>query len=169
MKWTTEEYNKWTKQKNPINSNVTELILTDTVLTPETKSLLMEYSACTDVHSTLNITFGELLTYVFDRIELSEHSDEIKKVLNIEMSDSVCKCFTGRLSRLVNCLNGFDPLVEIKISDTEQIAQIIKISETELIKTNSYTIELHRQKVTDKLSHLGYASDVIDLWVQNIE
>ena len=147
----------------PQIQDLTELILTDPVLKPETKSLLMEYSACTDVHSTLNITFQELLVYVFDRIQLSEHSDEIKQVLNTEMSDSVCKCFTGRLSRLVNALNGFDPLVEITISDTEQIAQIIKIAANELTSNNMYTVELHRQMVTDRLTNLGYASDIINV------
>ena len=156
-------------QFKPEVSDVIEIILTDPILTSETKSLLMEYSACTDVHSTLNITFEELLTYVYNRIQLSEHSDEIKKVLNIEMSDSVCKCFTGRISRLINSLNGFDPLVENKISDNEQIAQIIKIVESELISAKIYTIKLHRQMTTDRLSNLGYAPDVIDLWIQNIE
>ena len=41
------------------------------------------------------------------------------------MSDSLCKCFTGRMSRLINCLNGFDELVQINISENEQIGQII--------------------------------------------
>ena len=156
-------------QFKPVVLDVIELILTDPVLTPETKSLLMEYSACTDVHSTLNITFGELLTYVFDRIQSNANSDEIKKVLNIEMADSVCKCFTGRISRLINCLNGFDPLVSIQISDSEQIAQIIKIVAYELTVANSYTVELHRKSVADRLTDLGYASDTINLWIENIE
>ncbi len=30
------------------------------------------------------------------------------------MTNSICKCFTGRLNILVNCLNGFDELVNIK-------------------------------------------------------
>ena len=73
------------------------------------------------------------------------------------------------MSRLINCLNGFDPLVEIKISDAEQIAQIIKLTSDELTSTNMYTIELHKQKVSSRLTELGYASDIINLWVQNIE
>ena len=31
------------------------------------------------------------------------------------MSDSLCKCFTGRITRLINCLNVLDPLVEINL------------------------------------------------------
>ena len=154
-------------QFKPQINDVTELILTDPILTPETKSLLMEYSACTDIHSTLNITFAELLVYVYNRIQSNANSDEIKKVLNIEMSDSVCKCFTGRMSRLVNSLNGFDPLVEIKIPDAEQIANIIKLTADEL--ADLYTVELHKKLVFARLSELGYTSDIIDLWIQNIE
>ena len=38
-----------------------------------------------------------------------------------------CKCFTGRISRLVNCLNGFTDLVNINIEDNQQIGNIIVI------------------------------------------
>ena len=42
----------------------------------------MEYKNITDIYSDLNITFEELLLYVFNRIEINEHKDEIKQVLN---------------------------------------------------------------------------------------
>ncbi len=51
--------------------------------------------------------------YVFNRIEINEHKDEIKCILNTEMLDFVCKCFTGHMSRLVN----------IQIADNKQISQ----------------------------------------------
>ena len=79
-----------------------------TFLTNQTKQILIEYINCKDVHSILNITFEELLIHVLNRIEINENKNEIKNILNIEMSDSLCKCFTGRMSRLINCLNGFD-------------------------------------------------------------
>ena len=37
------------------------------------------------------------------------------------MLDSECKCFTGRITRLINCQNGFSDLVKINISDNQQI------------------------------------------------
>ena len=40
--------------------------------------------------------------------------------MNIEITDALCKCFTERISRLVNCLNGFDDNIKINISDNEQ-------------------------------------------------
>jgi hypothetical protein len=85
------------------------------------------------------------------------------------MDESVCKCFTGRISRLVNCLNGFDPLVSINISDSEQISQIIILIRNELNQTNNYDLILHKQMVSERLKELMYSDDVIDVWIQNIE
>ena len=53
---------------------------------------------------------------------------EIQKKLNEEMQESEYKCFTGRISRLVNCLSGYSDKVEIKISEYEEISNIIAIS-----------------------------------------
>ncbi len=83
-------------------------IIADLILTTDTKESLVEYSACNEVHSTLNVTFREVLQSVWFIIKNHKDSDEIKRILNAEMSESICKCFTGRLSRLINTLNGFD-------------------------------------------------------------
>jgi len=53
-----------------------------------------------------------------------KNSNEIKEVLNEEIKDSLCKCFTGRLSRMINCLSGFDPRVQVKISESETSMQM---------------------------------------------
>ena len=46
--------------------------------------------------------------------------------LNEEMIDSECKCFTGRISRLINCLVGFYEDIEIRVDDNEQKNMITK-------------------------------------------
>jgi hypothetical protein len=68
----------------------------------------------------LNITFEDLLLCTLSLIETNEHSTDIKSILNDEITDSQCKCYTGRMSRLINFLNGYTSKVEIKINDTEQ-------------------------------------------------
>jgi len=109
--------------------------------------------------------------YVINRIEsqLDDHKDEIKNILNIEMNESVCKCFTGRISRLVNCLAGFDPLVSIQIADNEQIANVISTVEHNLTNENTYSVETHKDLVSKQLEELGYSSTIIEEWIQNIE
>ena len=129
----------------------------------------MEYKNCKDIYSALNITFEELLLYVFNRIEINEHKDEIKGVLNTEMTDSVCKCFTGRMSRLINCLNGFDPLVNIEIAGNEQIAQVIEVIRVGLERENKYEKELHKELVREELRERKYDNAVIEEWVSHIE
>ena len=156
-------------QTKPTIKNINELIINDPILSEQTKRLLFEYSTCKDVHTTLNITFEELLLYVFDRIEQNTDKNEIKRVLNIEMDESVCKCFTGRISRLINCLNGFDPFICINISDSEQISQIIILIKNELERSNNYDIIMHKQLVRNRLKELKYSNDVVDIWINNIE
>ena len=56
-------------------------------------------------------------------------------------------------------MNGFDPLVNIKILDNEQIAQIMLFIGNTLKKGNIYSI---------KLQELGYEPNVINKWITNI-
>jgi hypothetical protein len=156
-------------QIKPTITDITNLILNDTVLDARTKEILIEYKSNKDVYTSLGITFEELLIYVFNRIEINEHKDEIKRILNIEMNDSICKCFTGRISRLINCLNGFDELVSIKIADNEQIAHIINIIMNQLKSENKYDVDLHKSMVTKRLEEMKYDKSVIDEWVLFIE
>ena len=77
--------------------------------------------------------------YVWARIIKSPNPDEIAQVLNQEISDGLCMCFTGRLTRLLNVLVGFYDDIELQISDSEQITNIIvslksKIHDNELLK-----------------------------------
>ena len=152
-----------------INYNVVQYVLDDDILTDTTKSLIVEYCEDDSVHSILNITFEELLMVVWNRVTNNDNKDEIKKILNTEMKDSECKCFTGRISRLVNCLNGFDQLVEIKISDNEQIGNVISQVETKLRSQGKYTVELHRQEATQQLRELNVEETEITTWLSYIE
>ena len=90
-------------------------ILNDDILDKFCKESLIEYSKQNDVHSILNVTFSETLYFVWNIIKLHNNRNDILNILNDEMKDSLCKCFTGRLSRLINCLNGFDDRVNIMI------------------------------------------------------
>ena len=115
----------------------------------------------------LGITFDELLKYTISKIETNEHKNEIKKILNTEMKDSLCKCFTGRISRLVNSLNGFDPEVIITISDSEQISQIIILIKQQL--GTKYTIEKHKELVKKELEERHFDLYTINTWIDGIE
>ena len=115
---------------------------------PKSKQLLLEYCNDPEIHGTFQLTFAELLTAVWSHIFTYplDVRNEIWKVMDTEMQDAECKCFTGRMSRLVNCLNGFDDRIKIQISDNEQIGNIIAI-ERNAIERNAIernAIEINR-------------------------
>ena len=85
-----------------------------------------------DIHSVLLVSFYDVFEKVFIRIQNSDKEKklELYKRLDQEMSDSECKCFTGRLSRLVSVLVGYFEDIIITISDSEQIANVILMIKT---------------------------------------
>jgi hypothetical protein len=161
---------KITSRKIDIDEDkIMDSIYNDPILTIKTKQLLVDFSDSIDYHSVLLITFKELLLHVWCLIETNEYKNEIKQVLNTEIEDADCKCFTGRLTRLLNCLNGFSDLVEIKIADAQQIGIIILIIKNNLQETEEYTPEKHKTLVVEELKSRGYDDDIINEWVQYIE
>jgi hypothetical protein len=89
--------------------------------------------------------------------------------LNQEMIDSIDKCFVGRISRLINCLNGFDPRVIIEIDIKEQISNIIGLIQMKLENNNEYTIEKHQDLVIEALRERNIDEETIKLWISYIE
>jgi len=143
-------------------------IISDSVLT--CKDQLIEYLEDESIHSLLLLTWGEVLWAVLKTIELdfnTEQQIEIKLILNQEMDDAQCKCFTGRMSRVVNCLNGFSPLVNINIKDSDQIGNIIVLIKSQL--ADNYDVEIHKQLVKQELESRGFDDQVIDEWIGYIE
>ena len=143
-------------------------IINDRILTAKVKEALIEYSKDPSLHSVIEITFGDLLIPVWSRIQKHEHRDEIKQIMNTEISDGLCKCFTGRISRLVNCLNGFCDDIEIHIGSNEQIGNIVVIIKEQLERTNEYTVEQHREQVRARLEEMQYPEDIIKEWLEFI-
>jgi Leucine-rich repeat (LRR) protein len=138
------------------------------VLNQKTKEIITEYIDCNDIHSMLNITFKELFIAVvieIDKLSM-DLQIEIQKRMNEEMQDSECKCFTGRISRLVNCLSGYSDKVCIQISETEEIGNIISVI---MNKRGLKTIEILKEEVREALKERGYADEKIAEWLEYVE
>jgi len=143
-----------------------ELIINNPYLDENIKRLLFEYVDNKEVHSILNITFEELLLSVYDFIEKNENKEELFKIMNDEMTEANCKCFTGRISRLINVLNGYDEHVEIHIADNEQIGNIIILIKNDL--GENYDEDEFKRRVHAELTMRYYSEDVINEWIDNI-
>jgi Leucine-rich repeat (LRR) protein len=130
--------------------------------------LLLKYCQNDSVHSVLNITFEETLFHILEYInlELKEHKNEIYSILETEILDSEYKCFTGRISRLINCLNGFTPLVEIKIPDNMEISNIIV-----MMKQNYKGNDENELKdlIKKELQERNYSKEVIEEYLEFVE
>lgn len=147
-------------------SIISDMIMNDTIITEQTKYLLSEYSKEPTVHAIFNINFATLLIHVFNRIIINPHSDEIKQILNIEMTDTIDKCFSGKFTRLINCLNGFDDLVNIEISESDQISNIIIQTKKQL--SCNYSVCNHKKLAKDEMLKRGFDNNVIDSWIEHI-
>jgi hypothetical protein len=80
------------------------------------------------------------------------------------MEDSICKCFTGRISRLVNCLSGFSDKVSIKISSNEEISNIIITLQKKIDD-----IDELKKAITTEMTERGYAETTINEWIMYVE
>jgi len=134
------------------------------------KEQLIDYINDDNIHSLLLLTFGEVLWYLLETVEKDfdlEVQKEIKNILNTDMSDALCKCFTGRISRVINCLSGFSDLVNIQIKDESQIGNVIVLIKEKLL--GDYSVEEHKRLVRIELLDRGYEKEVIEEWVSYIE
>jgi len=148
---------------------LTKEIISNVILNEKTKQLLMEYCEDESVHSVMGITFKELLLAVWSIIKINKDKKEIEGIMNIEMSDADCKCFTGKMSRLINCLNTFDERVKITIADNDQISNIIIIEREKLIEMGNYSVEKHKENVKLAMKERNYKKETIEEWIEYIE
>ncbi len=148
------------KDKPTINlETVKNEIINNEILTEQTKREILNYCDDPTEHSTYLITYSDLLIYVWSRIR---NKDEILKVLNQEISDGLCMCFTGRLTRLLNVLVGFYDDIELQISDSEQITNII------MSLKNKYEDEQLKDAVKKELIERHYSEVKINEWLEYI-
>jgi hypothetical protein len=147
-------------------ADYTPNFLESDILTTEAKEALVQFSGMDDIHSVLNVSFGELLKAVFIEIDTlaTENQRSVLEIMNGEMEDSICKCFTGRISRLVNCLSGFSSKVCIQISSNEEISNIIVV-----LRDRISDIDKLRQAITDEMAERGYDKEKIDQWLEYVD
>ncbi len=157
-----ESVNRLLYKKPELSLEKTLEEIVSSELSDNCKSSLVEYSSREDIHGELNITFGELLVVVWDRIRSHENKQDIYKILSQEMSDALCMCFTGRITRLVNSLSGFVPEVEIKISDNEQISNLVIVTKDKIIPYNS---DEHKALFQKEMEERGYSQEIIVEWM----
>jgi len=154
--------NIMTDKKPQSLEQVKQQIIDNHILTEPTKREIINYCDENSTHSTYLITYADLLQYIWTRIMEHSNRNDILEILNQEISDGVCMCFTGRLTRLLNTLVGYYPDVQIQISDSEQITNII----TTLNKR--FSGDELKEAVKKELQERKYSEEVIEEWISYI-
>ena len=85
------------------------------------------------------------------------------KILDEEIKDTICKCFTGRLTRLVNVLNGYYDDINIQIGSNEQISNIIVMLQEK--HEGDELVENVRKEMKER----EYDNEVIEEWLTFIK
>jgi hypothetical protein len=115
-----------------------------------------------EVHSFFHFTQKEVLLFVENAIANGEYSTETKNELYSLLREALREgrsvCSTGRIGRMVNVLSGFDPNVQIKISDKAQIGAICST-----IKERNEP----KERVAEELGKRGINQEEIDLWLED--
>jgi DNA-binding transcriptional regulator GbsR (MarR family) len=127
---------------------------------PNCLQSLLCYLDDKDIHSTLYLTFFEVFEKVWGRIIRSDFKADLIKRLDEEMMESECKCFTGRMSRLVNVLVGFFSDINITVSNNERIGAII----SSVLKGRDLTDEL-KEVCRKSLKEAEIEDDEIAKWL----
>jgi len=133
-------------------------------LEEQVKRELLNYCDDDDTeHGVYLVKFDEVFQYVISRIVRHSESIEMFKILNEEIKDTICKCFTGRMTRLVNVLNGFYDDISIQIGSNEQISNIIV-----MLKEKYEGDELVKQ-VRLAMEEREYDNETIEEWLTFVE
>ena len=110
---------------------------------------------CTSVHSRMNVTFEELLGAVWAVIETHSFRDTLRERLAEELRDAMGLCFTGRMTRVINSLQGLVDGIRIVVSPRERL----QAAAAQIVKRKATT------KDVDALQHelVGVIDDVPDI------
>jgi len=141
-----------------------EILINDLNVSITSKQLLLNYSLEDYIHSVLQMKYSEILEPVLYFIINHEHKEELLKILDQEIIESQGKCLQGRISRTINILNGYHDSVKIKISDNEQISNLIITLQN---KFNNLS-ELKDNFIKEMLER-NYNKEIIDEWIKHID
>lgn len=95
-----------------------------------------------------------------------ETQQELYKRVAQELDEGECKCFGGRLTRIVNILNGFFDDVIIHVSSNDQISNVIlKLREKHGLLIDDDMTDEVKKEIRRELEERGYENEVIELWL----
>ncbi len=151
--------------KDPKNNFSIDQVINSS-LNKSTIESLVEYCQDQTIHSVHLITYSELLALIWNRIINSVHILELLKILEEQIADSECKCFTGRFNRTLSVLVGFFDDIQINISDKSRISAIIVNTKDKILP---YDPIKHKEAAKIDLIEAGYQETDFKDWIDAID
>jgi len=110
---------------------------------PDAATLQMSVKYCSsdDIYELGHGIYRRVLNGVWQYIKTSPHTDDLKKILRVEMTDNIGMCAQGNLSRLCNILSGYLDGIN---TDTRSKNEILGERFAALMK-----LESHMEKVAE--------------------
>ena len=150
-----------------IQPTITKEVMVEEILqlaTDENKlRLLIEFMHNNEIHSTLKVSFTDVLLPVWSVIREHEHKTELVRILSHEMQAAEGTCFTGRISRLVSSLAGFSDRVVIEISIDDQISHIVTRHQN--LKLDA---KVTKENIIAELNIYGFKHEKILEWTTDL-
>lgn len=139
-------------------------------LSPQAKKLFNEYYDNDEIHCELNVTYKDVADRVISWLyeQPIEIWNEVIKILEVEILASKDKCFTGRLSRLVSCLDGFHPGVRVSIATSDQISNRV-LGVIERGKNEGITKEELTKRIRAELTELEMTEEQMEEWLKTVD
>jgi Leucine-rich repeat (LRR) protein len=141
----------------------------DSPLELKTKNIIYRYyeeNFCYyDYDNNKNISFKTLLKYVWNRIDKHENKNDLIKIFDDEIIESEKYCNTGKISRLINVLNGFYDDIKIHISENERIGAIIVNLRKKYYSNNEEEL---RNIIKKELVARNFSEEIINVWIEHV-
>lgn len=93
---------------------VSEILTECNLSKPAALQMSQHYFSDNDIYELGPGIYASILNGVWQFIKASEHSEDLKKILKIEMEDNIGMCAQGNLTRLCNILSGYIDMVEVR-------------------------------------------------------
>ncbi len=116
------------KKKNTFDPNFVETLVKKMRLSRKVAATFRIDCASAIVHSGLDVTFGNLCERLLSFVSSQPAADEIFNIMGKEYARNSRVCFTGKVTHLLACLNGFVDGFAVGINTKDELAnQLITI------------------------------------------
>jgi len=143
---------------------------TRTKLSPDAKKIFDRFCQNQEIHCELNVTYKDVADRVLSWLykQPVDVWNEVIKIMESELIAAEDKCFTGRLSRLVSCLDGFHPGVRVSIASSDQISNRV-LSVINKCKEEGVSKEETLERARAELVELEMSEKQIEEWMVTVE